>query len=151
MGSNAFAKFEQFIGTLYGTKKVFELNGPVMRSCYFFRNGDFFRHPSIDGAVAAHLEADGKTLRMKLCLNPYSGGWMTLRDSPLARHFPTGIIDPRAEEALGEAYFADTDIDRRDEEAVLDFVSRKYKLKMAQAMDLGHTAIRIRVPPAPEE
>ncbi len=71
VGYDAEAKFHQLISTLFGTTRVFPLEGRQMRTCYFFRNSEFYRQRgTLDGAVAAHLSGD--TVTMKLCLNPYS-------------------------------------------------------------------------------
>jgi hypothetical protein len=138
------AKHYQFMATLYGSTRIFELDRPTMKECYFFRNSDFFRYRAhLDGAVAAHLNGD--VLTMKLCLNPYSPNWVTLRDSPYAKQFKHGLIDPIAEEAAGEAYIADTDVPRKDEGAVLRYLEQKYGLKRAMNMDMNMASATIRV------
>lgn len=138
------AKHFQLMETLYGSTRIFELDHPKMKQCYFFRNGDFFRYREhLDGAVAAYLNGD--TVTMKLCLNPYSPNWMALRDSPYAKQFKLGLIDPVAEEAAGEAYIADTDIPRSDEAAVLRYLEQKYGLKRAMNMDMNMASATIRV------
>lgn len=143
-GFDGEAKHHQFMSTLYGSTRVFQLHEPTMRTCYFFRNSDFFRYrEQLDGAVASYL--NGNSITLKLCLNPYSAQWQALRDSTFASNFKVGLVDPMAEEARGEAYIADTDIQRTDEFAVLRFVEQKYDLKMAQHMDLGFTSAVVRV------
>lgn len=138
------AKHLQLMATLYGSTRVFELDRPVMKECYFFRNGDFFRYREhLDGAVAAYL--NGNTVNMKLCLNPYSPNWMTLRDSPYARQFKLGLIDPIAEEGAGNAYIVDTDIPRSDQPAVLRYLERKYGLSRAMTMDMNMATAAIRL------
>lgn len=130
------AKHYQFIATLYGSTRIFELDRPKMRECYFFRNSDFFRYKDkIDGAVAAYLKGD--TVTLKLCLNPYSANYEALRDSPYAKQFKHGLIDPVAEEAAGEVYIADTDIPRNNESAVLRYLEEKYGLQQAMNMDMN--------------
>jgi len=145
IGFDAEAKHFQFMSTLYGSTRILELNKPHMRQCYFFRNSDFFRYREhFDGAVAAYL--NGNTVTVKPCLNPYSASWDALRDSPYARNFKLGLIDPVAEESRGEAYIADTDIPRTDEHAMLCFLEKKYGLKMAQNMDMSMASAVVRVP-----
>lgn len=144
VGFDAEAKHHQFISTLYGTTRIFELERPQMRECYFFRNSDFYRFGAqLDGAVAAYLT--GNTVTMKLCLNPYSPNWELLRDSPYAKQFKHGLIDPVAEEESGEAYIADTSIARTDESAVLRFIEQKYGLVNAMNMDMKMASAMIRV------
>lgn len=141
---NGEAKHYQFMSTLYGSTRIFELDRPQMRQCYFFRNSDFFRfREQLDGAVAAFL--NGNTVTVKLCLNPYSLNWQALRDSPYAKQFKLGLIDPIAEEAANEAYIADTDIPRNDEYAVLGYLEQKYGLKKAMNMDMSMASAAVRV------
>jgi hypothetical protein len=138
------AKHYQFIATLYGSTRIFELDQPTMKECYFFRNSDYFRYRShLDGAVAAHLHDD--VLTMRLCLNPYSPNWLTLRDSPYAKQFEYGLIDPVAEEVAGQAYIADTDVPRNDEGAVLRYLEQKYGLTRAMSMDMNLTSATVLV------
>ena len=145
VGFDAQAKHFQFISTLYGSTRIFELDKPQMRECYFFRNSDFYRYGDcLDGAVAAYLS--GNTVTVKLCLNPYSQAWEALRDSPYARNFKLGLIDPVAEEAAGEAYIADTDLPRSDEHAIIRFLEKKYGLKEVHKMDMNMASAVVRVP-----
>ncbi len=133
------------MATLYGSTRIFELDHSVMKQCYFFRNGDFFRFKEhLDGAVAAFI--NGNSVTVKLCLNPYSPNWEALRDSPYARHFKHGLIDPVADERAGEAYIADTDIDRRDEAAVLKYLETKYGLQRVMNMDMSLASAAVQVP-----
>ncbi|MES2721300.1 MAG: hypothetical protein V4624_10475 [Pseudomonadota bacterium] len=144
-GFDAEAKHYQFIGTLYGSTKIFQLNHPGMKECYFFRNADFFRFgKQLDGAVVAFLH--GNTVTVKLCLNPYSERWESLRDSPFASHFELGLIDPVAEEAAGEAYIADTDQPRSDLDAVIRYLEVKYGLEHAHNMDMNMASAVVAAP-----
>ncbi len=144
-GFDAEAKHFQFMATLYGSTKIFELDRPQLKDCYFFRNADFFRFKEqLDGAVAAYLR--GNELTLKLCLNPYSSSWQQLRDSPFASNFKLGLVDPVAEEAAGEAYIADTDIPRADAGAVIRYLEEKYGLERAQNMDMNLASAVVAVP-----
>lgn len=144
-GFDAEAKHYQFMSTLYGSTRIFQLNHPGMKECYFFRNADFFRFKGLlDGAVVAFLH--GSTVTVKLCLNPYSERWERLRDSPFASHFKLGLIDPVAEEAVGEAYIADTDLPRSDLAAVIRYLEAKYGLEHAQNMDMNMASAVVAVP-----
>ena len=51
-GFDGEAKHHQLMSTLYGSTRVFELNGDGHhRTCYFFRNSDFYRFRDVlDGA-----------------------------------------------------------------------------------------------------
>ena len=83
---------------------------------------------------------------MKLCLNPYSKNWEALRDSPYAKKFLNGIIDPIADEATGNSYIADTNIDRNNKAAVLDYLQNKYKLDRITEMDLNIASVVFTTP-----
>lgn len=145
VGPDAQAKHYQFIATLYGSTRILERDKRGIKPCYFFRNSDFFRFSDrLDGAVAAYLFGDMVT--MKLCLNPYAQGWQALRDSPYAKHFPNGLIDPLAEEDAGEAYVADTDADRKDHRAVLSYLQAKYGTGPLMNMDMNMASVEVVVP-----
>jgi len=142
---DAEAKHYQFISTLYGSTRVFELNKPKGKECYFFRNSDFFRYQNhIDGAVAGFLVGDELTI--KLCLNPYSPGWQTLRDSPFAANFKVGLIDPVAEESAGKAYIADTELPRSSTSAVIRYLEEKYGLDQVFNIDMSLASAVVSIP-----
>jgi hypothetical protein len=142
VGFDSEAKHYQFMATLYGSTRIFELDHPKMKTCYFFRNSDFFRYREhLDGAIAAYL--CGNTVTMKLCLNPYSPNWMGLRDSPYAQQFKLGLVDPVAEEEAGEAFIADTDMPRNNEANILKYLEQKYGLNRAMNMDMNMASAAI--------
>jgi hypothetical protein len=144
-GYDGEAKHRQLVSTLYGSTRIFERAGARFRTCYFFRNGDFFRYRDIlDGAFACDLTGD--TLNIDLCLNPYSSRWEELRDSPFAKRLRGGPIDPVAEEKAGEALIVDGDVQRSNEADVLAYLQRKYNLQEIMNMDMGMTSAAIRVP-----
>lgn len=146
VGVDATAKYHQFMATLYGSTKIFVKDDPTgLRTCYFFRNSEFFRHAFVlDGAIAAMRSSDGFTVM--LCLNPLSHKYAALRSSPLSVCFTNGIIDPQVEEAEGIAYIADTDVDRNDASAVLAYIQQKYATGLIMNMDMGVTTATISVP-----
>ena len=144
-GFDAEATHLQFMATLYGSTKIFELARPKLKVCYFFRNADFFRFSDhLDGAVAAYLR--GSEVTVKLCLNPYSSNWQVLRDSPFAKNFKLDLVDPVAEEAASEAYIADTDLPRTDSGAIIRYLEEKYGLQQAQNMDMNMASAVVSVP-----
>jgi hypothetical protein len=147
-GFDGEAKHYQLLATLYGSTRVFELNGDGRhRTCYFFRNSDFYRFREVlDGAYVTYLTGD--TLTIKLCLNPYSPKWERLRDSPFAAQLENGLIDPIAEEKEGISYVVDGDVERTNGSAVMEYLHEKYKLVQAMNIDMGMTTATIRVPRA---
>lgn len=89
-GTVAKAKYLQFIATLYGSTGVYEKDRAGLKTCYFFRNSEFYRHAhTLDGAIVGYVS--GASVVVKLCLNPLSVNWRKLRDSPFAHHFTTGL------------------------------------------------------------
>ena len=147
-GFDGEAKHYQLMSTLYGSTRVFELNGDGHhRTCYFFRNSDFYRFRDVlDGAYVSYLT--GNTLTVKLCLNPHSTRWKELRDSPFAARLSNGLIDPVEEEKEGMAYIVDGDVERSDEQAVMCYLHTKYGLKQAMKIDMGMTSAAILAPRA---
>jgi hypothetical protein len=146
VGFDGEAKHLQFMATLYGSTDILEIDKTYMKECYFFRNGDFFRYKDcLDGAVAAYLRGD--EVNIKLCLNPYGANWMTLRDSPVARQFKKGLIDPVAEEAAGKAYIADCDLPRADSGPIFRYLQEKYGLGQITNMDMNMATAVVPVRP----
>jgi hypothetical protein len=145
-GTEAEAKFHQFIATIYGSTKILEMNAlDYYRPCYFFRDSDFHRHAAVlDGAVVAYVS--GTTITAKLCINPLSPNAGTLRNSPVADVFGTAIEDPAALEAEGIAFILDGDVNRKNEEECLAFLQAKYKTKPLMKFDLGHISAAVLVP-----
>lgn len=131
------AKFEQFKSTLYGKSQVFDLDRDSQhRPCYFYGRSDFYRRKDIlDGViVSTPREAE-------LCLNPFSVKYTKLQRSQFAVIFKNSICDPIKEESEGLAYVVDSNVDRRDEEAVMAYLSKKYQAPKLQKVDLGwHSA-----------
>jgi hypothetical protein len=143
-GATAPAKFHQVHSTLYGLTNIFELGKSVMRRCYFFYDAAFFRFQSdLDGAVIGCLR--GTEIELRLCLNPYSPRSSLLKTSGLSAYLKNAVVDPVAEEAEGVSYIADTDIDRRRSDLVLDYVAKKYSLTMAQSLDLTSVTGTVRM------
>jgi hypothetical protein len=143
-GFDREAKDFQAFNTLYGATKVFDLDvSASLRDCFFFHFSEFYKHPGIDGAVLAIF--DGQNVTLRLCLNPYSDNWQTLRESPFAAKFGAPV-DPLAQEAEGLAMIADTDLDRRNSEAILDFLRAKYRIPKLLSMDMNMASAVVGVP-----
>lgn len=127
------AKFDQFKAALYGTTQIFDLEGDGFhRACYFFRNSEFFRYRDVlDAAFVSTLS------QVTLCLNPHSPRFEEVRSSKLAEKLGSAVIDPVVRESNGEAYIVDSDVNRNDEEAVLDYLREKYGKPKLNKIDLG--------------
>ena len=145
MGSDREEKYHQAFNTIYGCTKVFDLDvSNSLRDCYFRYNSEFFRHKNLDGAYL--LKANNGEGIIRLCLNPFGSNWQALRDSPFASRLKNGLVDPIAEEESGEVMIVDTDIDRRNEQGLLQYLSRKYGVEKLQFMNMSIATAVVSVP-----
>ncbi|MDD3764511.1 MAG: hypothetical protein PHP86_14575 [Nevskiales bacterium] len=144
-GFNREVKDHQAFNTIYGCTKAFDLDvSASLRDCYFRYNSTFFRHQDLDGAVL--LKAENGTGVIRLCLNPYGKNWQALRDSPFALKLVNGLVDPMAQEADGQVMIVDTDIDRREVQELLAYLSKKYGIHRLQFMDMNIATAVVSVP-----
>ncbi len=136
VGADQIGKYEQFRSTLYGLTNVIGPDNNSRIRCYYLRDSAFFRwRADLDGAVISTLNG------AELCINSYSPRAEALARSDLAARFGTAIVSPSEEERQGQAYVADCDIDRRDEEAILRFLAEKYGRSALMTFSLGtHSA-----------
>ena len=137
----------QAIATAFGSEEIIDFAGEG-RDCYFFKESSFFKHKSLDGMAVYAADR-----RMTLCVNPLSPRAAALRETAFFRFFEgrrtAGVIDPEGMEKASLAYIADCDIPRRDAEAVMAYVRKKYGLSPHSThitLDL-HTAITL-LPPS---
>lgn len=136
-GHSHEGKFYQYVATLYGSTNVAERDSLLpLKACYFFRNSEFFRHrDDLDGAIVA--ETDGTNLNVKLCLNPLSPRYSRLKESAIRHAFGTAVLDPIAEEAIGEAFIVDCDLNRSQEAEILEYVQKKYRTDHLMPVDMA--------------
>lgn len=128
-------KMRQFWATLYGITNIYDLEGDSYhRPCFYFHDSDFFRHRRyLDGAILTSISGAAQ-----LCINDHSARADTLRKSSLAEKLAEVLVDPAVDEAQGAGYIADTDIDRKDSDAVLRYLRRKYGRDMLDKIELGY-------------
>jgi hypothetical protein len=124
-GDHPELQVDQFQATLYGKVDLLRADcaGVLAVPCFYFTFSDFFRLPDIDAAVV--LAPAGA----RLCINSFAGRRDRLGESRLHKELSAAgaVTDPEAQERLGNAFLADdTDIDRRDEAAMLRYVRSKY-------------------------
>ncbi|WP_295942641.1 hypothetical protein [uncultured Xanthomonas sp.] len=144
-GFDRETKDHQAYNTIYGATKTFDLDRSAsLQDCFFFYNSEFFRHQDIDGAYL--VVADQESATVRLCLNPHSSRWTSLRDSPFAQKLVTGLVDPVAQEAAAEAMLVDGPVDRRDSAAVLNYLRTKYGIQKLMNMDMNMASTVIAVP-----
>ena len=127
---------EQLVDTLYGRTSVIEYGkAPQAKSCYFYRNSDFFRRNEIDAAIIGYIPASHDNATLRVCLNPYSPRYEELKLSELLLPFKGAVLDPIDEEKAGRAYIPDANIERKEHEftrafslydPVLQHLAKKY-------------------------
>jgi len=134
------AKFAQLEAALTGTTRMFDLESGdgFHRPCYFFRNSDFYRYRSVLDAAILSDDSSGK-----MFLNPFSMRAASFKKSLLALRFADAVCDPLSEEQNGEAYVVDSDVNRKNEEAVMAFLREKYKSPKLMNIDMGWHAATI--------
>ena len=141
VGENQEMKKQQFKSTLYGISTIFDLDSPHTFPCYYFQFSDFYRTKDIiDGAIISTLS------KAEFCLNTYSGRYLKLKQSFLAKKFDKACCDPFDEEKDERAMIVDSDVDRRDKSKVLKYLNNKYKRYKLQDMNMGFHSAKISVP-----
>lgn len=135
---------EQFQRTIYGSVELLREGESRVRSvpCLYFTFSDFFRLPEVDGALVISPRGG------RLCLNAFSARCAQLRATVLhARLAVSGAVtDPEVDERTGKLMIADTDIDRRNEAAVLAFVRKKYDRPELFAVAPKRIRVAVKVP-----
>lgn len=148
-GSNAKTKADQFKNTIYGSTAIIE--GNTQKTCYFYRNADFFRKKIIDAAVVSHIFSNEITTQ--LCLNPYSNNYDLLRISSFIRPFGEAVIDPFELERQGLLYIPDSHVERKLKNVhklsplynpILQNLTVKYKTGFIIAADFNSPELSIR-------
>jgi hypothetical protein len=65
--------------------------------------------------------------------------------SPFVKAFGTAVRDPVTDEKEGRAFIVDRDIDRKNQNSVLEFLQQKYSTKPLMSMDMGYSSISVQV------
>lgn len=127
------AKFEQFKAAIYGKTQMFDLDGNAYhRPCYFYRDSDFFRYRNtLDAAIVSTFT------EVELCFNPFSAKNHEFKNSTLVKLFKDSVCDPIKDESEGYAYIVDSDIDRKNENAVMSYLRDKYNAPKLTKIDMG--------------
>jgi hypothetical protein len=118
---------EQFRATVYGIVDLLlpgDSGAAKAIPCFYFTFSDFYRYTDI---VAAIILTSGW---MQLCPNPFSHRHEDFEKSYLFRRYEKlgAIFLPSDVENEGRAFIADCDVDRRNKEAVLAYITEKYEL-----------------------
>ncbi|HEA3126380.1 hypothetical protein [Aeromonas veronii] len=150
-GSNPLTKADQFKDTIYGSTLIVTPANGDSKTCYFYRNADFFRHKLIDAAIIGYKQ--GEYITVYLALNPYSENYERLKASYFIRPFGDKYIDPIELEKQGKAYIPDAHIDRKLTEIaqltplynpIIHHLMEKYNLSFAIPVDFDSPELSIR-------
>lgn len=119
VGHDASGQAEQFEATIFGKATIWKNDG--VYPCHYFHNSEFFRHRNNLDAV---FISTPKGLR--LCLNNHSPNYERLRHASVCEVFGAGVVDPLADVEAGKALIVDAPVDRKDSDAVLEYLKEKY-------------------------
>lgn len=139
-------QFQQAMATIYGAVQLFPIvPNPVAKDCYYFKNSVVHRRPNID----AFIISDGESLL--LATNPFSPRFHALPSTRLYGVFAErkALVNPVALEQAGAIYVADYSVPRRDTQAVLEYVQRKYGIDRFLDLELVCTTASAAVKPRP--
>lgn len=114
------------VNTLYGIVELIQPaeSGAESIDCLYFTFSDFFRYPTLVGAVLGHRNGGLLFLNNKSPILP------SFRGSQLYHEFNsrTKVWDPTQLEGSGKVYVADCSEDRRNEKAMIQYVETKYSV-----------------------
>lgn len=112
----------QIISTLLGVKIVAGMaDGAVTwRPCFFAGHAALHKYPSIDAVVLAGPEG------FQLIPNPFSPRAQSFRSSAIFEAMKGALQDYAAVESAGQCYVVDFEVARKDEQAVLAGLRKKY-------------------------
>jgi hypothetical protein len=131
-GHLAEPRLDQFEATLYGSTYLHTTER--YGNCYFFYDSDFFKYCDVLDAAIISTASKGRLL-----LNPLSPRYVRMKDSSLIKHFTEGsIIDPIELEDEGKAFLVDSDVNRADEQAVLQYLKEKYKTNKVAVVEMHY-------------
>jgi hypothetical protein len=131
----------QFKSTIYGIACVVDVSQERPGDCYFFYNSDFYRYRSkLDSAI---ISTD--MTNPVLLLNPLSARYENLKSSSLIKHFDNALIDPYNLDLQGKAFLVDSDVDRGNEEAVLQYLREKYKSENFVKLSMNYLSGTMRI------
>ena len=118
----------QYVATLYGIESLFSLEDENPRappSCYYSTFNEFFELRAVEAPM--FLTPSGSTLRPNTFANRYDQ--FTESELYAIHRRNNAVQDPLVSEKAGETFIADTDLDRHDENQMLDFIQAQYSLQ----------------------
>jgi hypothetical protein len=138
------ATLEQIIAGLYGSETVvdFSSDDAFAWTCYYFGFSQFFKYrDSIDAVMITSQKSEAT-----LCVNNFSPRYEKLKESVLVKSMPVGVRDPIHEEREGCAFLVDGDVDRNNQNDVLDYLRKKYNTDKLNVMNMQHIEVHMAIP-----
>jgi len=113
--------------TIYGIRYLLirdSMNKFYHVECYYFDFNDFFKYTMLDGIILD----DG--VKLELCTNSFSSRLPEFQNSTLYQLFAerNKLIDPLQLEKEGRIFVADTQISRKNENDIKNFIESKYNV-----------------------
>lgn len=113
--------------TLYGINHLIvrNSNGRISHaSCYYFDINEFYKYANLEGVVLDNGQG------LELCVNGFSKRAGEFSKSSLYRFFSShnAVTDPLKLEEESEILVADTQISRKNQEAIKDHIQKKYEI-----------------------
>lgn len=140
-GPFASANRIRFRSTLYGIRRVADLEDGTGYDCHDFDDSAFYRwRTELDAVV---LESSNE---LHLCLNDFSPRYEIFRRSKIASVLSGGINDPMGMERSGLILRVDVAAKRKNDDTKLAHLREKYGLPQLRVLDLLETVVEIRVP-----
>jgi hypothetical protein len=140
-GPAANSSRTRFRSTLYGIRRLADLQNGTGYDCHDFNDSSFFRlKEELDAVVLESGE------ELQLCLNDFSPRYERFEASRIARVLRAGINDPVVLERTGAILRVDSVTDRTSDETKLASLQRKYGLPALQLLDLTETMVEICIP-----
>jgi hypothetical protein len=114
---------EQIGATLLGIRMVLAVRNGQERPehCIYAAHADFFRYREIDGAMIE--DEDGA---ITLILNQFSPRHEAFACSPICEAIAPAVMDVQRSERENRCYVIDSNVNRKDDDALLGFLRTKY-------------------------
>lgn len=141
-GISPNAQISQFSSTLYGKKNILNTTpeGSGYMECYYFTYSDFHKYADIiDGVFLV------KSGYLELLINDKSPRYNDVINSRFVNRFQGYITDPIELQRKNEILYVDSDISRKDEDSVKDYILKKYGIEKGFAFDFPHFSLQGRI------
>ena len=141
IGKNQDLLNTRFRSTLFGLEKLFSIDISHVITCYYFHNSAFFTWRNYLDAALLTTENT-----VQLCINSLSPRVNDFRGSDLYKSLIKGLCDPIKYELADGVMIADCEIDRKEENQILNYLMKKYCLKHLQTIPMQQNSATISMP-----